>query len=79
MSKVKLLISVDDDCLQRISEVIQNLKSAGFQVEQSMPQLGVISGWCEQANVEAISHVEGVANVETEQKYQIAPPESEIQ
>lgn len=39
----------------------------------------VITGSCDEANVNRISQVEGVAHVETQQKYQIAPPQSEIE
>lgn len=79
MSTVKLLISLDDEHIKQISEVIQNLKSAGLHVEQTMTQLGIITGSCDEAKVQAISQVEGVSHVETEQKYQIAPPDSDIQ
>ena len=79
MSTVNLLISLDDEHIEQISEVIQNLKAAGLHVEQTMTQLGVITGSCDAAKVEAISQVKGVSHVETEQKYQIAPPDSDIQ
>jgi translation elongation factor EF-1beta len=79
MSKVNLVILVDDEHVDRIAEVVKNLQSAGLHVEQSMEQLGIITGSCDSSKVQALSQVDGVSNVETERQYQIAPPESEIQ
>lgn len=79
MSKVNLLISINDDYMERIPEVIQNLQSAGLNVEQSMEQLGIITGSCDQEKVDALSHVKGVSNVEPSREYQLPPPDSDIQ
>jgi hypothetical protein len=79
MSKVNLLISIDENYIDKMPEVVENLQSVGLQVEQSMQEVGVVTGSCEQAKVAAISQVEGVSEVETERQYQIAPPNSNIQ
>lgn len=79
MSKVNLSISVDDNHVDRMSDVVQNLESAGLKVEQLMENIGIITGSCDSAKVEALSKIEGVAHVEPSRQYQLAPPDSEIQ
>lgn len=79
MSKVNLLISVDDNHMDRIPEVVQNLQSVGLKVEQSMEQLGIVTGSCDSVKLEALSQVEGVSHVELSQEYQLAPPDADIQ
>ena len=79
MARVNLIISVDEDHLDKISSVVKNLQSAGLYVEQLMENLGIITGSCDSSNVQALSQVEGVSSVETERTYQIAPPDSDIQ
>ena len=79
MSKVNLLISVDDDHMDRILEVVQGLQSAGMNVEQLMDKIGIVTGSCDSRKVEALSQVEGVSHVEPSREYQLAPPDSDIQ
>ncbi|MBD2773009.1 ketohydroxyglutarate aldolase [Iningainema tapete] len=79
MSKINLLISVDDRHIEQILEVAQALQASGMKIEQLMEQIGVITGSIDSTQVEGISQIEGVAAVEVEQKYQLEPPESEIQ
>lgn len=79
MSTVNLSVAVDDDYINRMSEVVQKLEAAGMKVEQVMETLGIITGSCSSDKVEALSQVEGVTHVETSREYQIAPPDSEIQ
>ena len=78
MSKVNLLISVNDRDREQIQEVVKALQASGLKIEQVMKQTGVITGSIDSARVEEISQVEGVAAVEVEQKFQLKPPESEI-
>ena len=79
MSKVNLLISINDRDREQIQEVVKALQAFGMKIEQVMKQTGVITGSIDSARVEGISQVEGVAAVEVEQKFQLKPPESEIQ
>ena len=79
MSEVNVSVSVDEAHLDRISEVVQNLQSAGLNVKQSMEKLGIITGSCDRAKLQEISKVEGVSQVEPERKYQLAPPDSSVQ
>lgn len=79
MSRVNLSISVDDDHMTKIAEVVQNLKKAGMKVENLLDQLGIVTGWCESEKVAKLSQVEGVSDVESERAVQLAPPTSHIQ
>ena len=79
MSKVNLLISVDDRDREQIQKVVKALQASGLKIKQVMKQTGVITGSIDSARVEGISQVKGVAAVEVEQEIQLKPPESEIQ
>lgn len=79
MPKVNLLVSVDDEHMDRFHEVVQRVKNAGMDVEQGMEAMGVVTGSIEPEKVEPLRNVEGVAHVERSRRYQIAPPDSEIQ
>ena len=79
MTTVNLSVAVDDDYMNRMSEVVQKLEAAGMKVEQVMETLGIITGSCDSEKVEAMKQVEGVTHVEQSRSYQIAPPDSEIQ
>lgn len=79
MSRVNLIISVDDEHRDRLLEVVEELQAAGMKVEQWMEQIGVVQGSVDSAQVGVLSRVKGVAHVEPLQGYQLAPPESDIQ
>ncbi len=79
MPKVSLLVSVNDDHLDRFSEVVKDVENAGMEVEQRMEDLGVITGSIESEKVEPLRQVEGVAHVEESRRVGIPPPDSDIQ
>ena len=79
MSKVNLLICVDERHLEQIPQVVEALEASGLKIERVMEQTGIITGSIDSTQVEGISQVEGVAAVEVEQQFQLKPPESEIQ
>lgn len=79
MSKVNLLISVEDNHREQILEVVKALQTYGVKIEHVMEQIRVIRGSIDSEQVEGISQVQGIAAVEVEQKFQLEPPESEIQ
>jgi hypothetical protein len=79
MSTIKLLISVRDDYQNRLPEVAQKLQAAGMQVDQWLTELGVITGSISAESMSALSQIEGVADVEPDETYQLGPPESDVQ
>ena len=79
MSKVNLLICVDDCHREQILKVVEALEASGLKIERVMKQTGVVAGSTDSTQVKGISQIEGVAAVEVEQEFQLKPPESEIQ
>ncbi len=72
-------VSVTDDYLDRFPEVVKAAKKAGLKVEQELETLGIVSGSIDSAKFEDLSRVRGVAAVERARKFQLPPPDSEIQ
>lgn len=79
MANVNLLVSVSQDYLDRMPDIVQNLQSLGMTNIKSMEAVGVITGSLDENKVADVSRVEGVAQVEPERKVQIPPPDSAIQ
>lgn len=77
--KVDLLISVDDEHLDRFSEVVKSIEDVGVDVAQQMEDIGVVTGSIEPGKIGPINDVEGVAYVERSRDIQLPPPESDIQ
>ena len=79
MSDVRLLVSVEDEYLDRMFSLVENLQNKGMKVEQVMEKLGIIVGYCSLQQIEKISKIPGILNVERDREYQLAPPDSKIQ
>ena len=76
----KITISVADDALDRIDEVVAALEAGGLHVEQVLRPLGVITGSVEDTGrVQALGAVTGVASVEPQRTVQLPPPGSDVQ
>jgi hypothetical protein len=76
---VNLLVSVDDEHLDRFSEVVKGVEDAGMEVEQKLEDLGVLTGSIDPEKVEPLRRVEGVSHVEESRRVQIPPPDSDVQ
>ncbi|PSB15307.1 ketohydroxyglutarate aldolase [Phormidesmis priestleyi ULC007] len=79
MANLKVLVSVRDDYQERLPEVAQKLQTAGMQVDQWLVEIGVITGAIAAESISALSQIEGVADIELAEEYQLAPPESDLQ
>ncbi len=79
MSEVKISVSVDDAHLSQISQISQQLQSSGMNVEQTLSIVGIVSGSIDQNKLNNLYQIEGVKNVESQQGFQLAPPNSDIQ
>lgn len=73
------MVSVDDDHLDRFSEVVKGVEDVGMEVEQRMEDLGVLAGSIDPEKVEPLRRVEGVSHVEESRSFQIPPPDSDVQ
>jgi hypothetical protein len=79
MPKIRVSVSVDDAHLAQILEVVKRLQSAGLEVEQTLPSVGVISGLIDADRVNSLYQITGVQQIESERSYQLPPPDAEIQ
>ncbi len=79
MPKVSVLVSIDDDHLDRFSEVVNDVENAGMEVEQTMEDRGVLTGSIDPEKVEPLRREEGVSHVEESRRIEVPPPDSNIQ
>jgi hypothetical protein len=79
MSQVQISVSVDNAHLPQIGQISQQLQSSGMNVEQTLSSIGVINGSIPSDQLNSLYQIEGVKNVESQQNYQLAPPNSDIQ
>ena len=75
----KITVSVADDAMGRIDEVVSALESGGMHVEQVLRPIGVITGSVDTRRVHALGSVAGVAAVEPQRTVQLPPPDSDVQ
>jgi hypothetical protein len=79
MPTERVNVSVADDHLDRFTEVVRRMEQAGLKVEEQLEQVGIVSGSIDSAKLADLDRVQGVGAVERSRRFQIAPPESEIQ
>ncbi len=79
MSPIKISISIRDENLPEIEGISQNLQSHGVNIEQVLLSIGIITGSIEPHLVDGLHHIQGVKQVEMQESYQSAPPDSDIQ
>ncbi len=79
MSIVKVSVGIQDDHIDRIGQVSDSLRSFGMDIEQTMPNIGMITGSIEAQKVDQLHQIAGVDVVELEQTYQLSPPNSPLQ
>lgn len=75
----RITVTVDDDHLASIDAIVDQLRAAGMQVDQVLRPVGVITGSVAGSKRASVDAVPGVAAVEDETSYQIAPPDAEVQ
>ena len=79
MSKTSFIASVQEDHLDRIAEVVQGLNAKGFHVEQVLADIGMITGYTEDASTIGTVRVKGINSLEPDRSVGISPPDSPIQ
>ena len=75
----RVTVTVDEDHLARIDELADQLRVAGMQVEQVLPSVGAITGSVSTSQRQSVESMPGVAAVEDETSFKIAPPDADIQ
>ncbi len=69
MSSVNISVSVDDQYVDKIEEVVADLQASGMNVENIMPILGVVTGSVESTQMNALSQVKGVNAVDVSRTF----------
>jgi hypothetical protein len=74
-----VVVSVDDAHMPTMTDVVSALESAGMMIESTMPVLGTVTGRVPPARLADIGLVEGVAAIEQSRRFQLPPPDSDVQ
>ncbi len=74
-----LTVSVDDEYMEALDDVVERLQSAGMEVDEVLPTLGAVTGSADAGQLTALADVEGVAAVEPARTIQLPPPDSPVQ
>ena len=72
-------VTVADSHTGELEAVAAALRGAGMEVESVLAALGVITGSVDDTRVAALAAVPGVAAVEEQATFQIAPPDADVQ
>jgi hypothetical protein len=75
----KVTVSLADDAVARIDEVVAALEHGGLRVEPVLRAIGVITGSVDTGRVKALGDVAGVVAVEPERTVRLPPPASDVQ
>jgi len=76
---VGIVVSVDDDHLDGMDEVAAGVREAGMRVADVLDTVGMITGMAHPESLDVLGSVPGVARVERQHGYQLAPPDSDVQ
>lgn len=79
MPKISVSIAVDDAYADQILTVVERLQAMGMEVEQTLPNIGVISGSIDADRVNRLYQVAGVQHIESAQNYQLPSPDADVQ
>jgi hypothetical protein len=75
----QITVSVSDDAIGRIDEVVTALENGGMHIDQVLRPIGVITGSADTQRVRALGSVAGVAAVEPQRTVRLPPPGSDVQ
>ena len=64
MSKVEVIVKIDDAQINKISQIAAECSSAGMRIDQQMSAVGMITGVIEQSSISKIERINGVSYVE---------------
>ncbi len=79
MAILKVSISVDDEHLAMFADIVKQLRNAGFEVEQELESVGVVTGAADSERISVLRNIPGVSQVEVERVVEIPPPQSKLQ
>ncbi len=79
VNTVQVSIAVDDAYLNDFAEIVKAGRALGLEVEQQLPEVGVITGRMPADKVADMAACKGVYAVERPRSFRIAPPEDDLQ
>ena len=65
--------------LAAIEDLVERLRQAGMEVDAVLAAIGIVTGSAQVARLPAIRALPGVAAVEEQTTFRIAPPDAEVQ
>ena len=68
------VVTVSGD--RSLADVTKDMKKAGFDVDQALDQIGVVTGRSDDAVAGKVRKIRGVADVAAEAPIEIGPPDS---
>lgn len=75
----KVVVSVAEDHLDDLPTVLADLQTAGLVVDDVQDILGTVTGSIDVDAIGRLETVPGVAVVERQRRYQLPPPDSDVQ
>jgi hypothetical protein len=78
-AEVDVVVSVSDEHLDHLDDVVSELRAAGLHVHETLGRLGTVIGSVPSAQLSSLSDIEGVASVEPDREYRLPPPDSDVQ
>lgn len=72
-------VTIADSHVAQIDDVARRLRRAGMRVDGVLATIGMITGSAPAARLAALEAVSGVAGVEEQATFRIAPPDAEVQ
>ena len=75
-SRTDVVVSVTDG--EPLGEVVARLEAAGLEVEQTLPELRIVTGSVERSQAPFLTTVPGVEGVEEARGVAIAPPDAPL-
>ncbi|MET1071022.1 MAG: hypothetical protein ABWY11_00095 [Umezawaea sp.] len=73
---VKVVVSIADEELDRLPEVVAALRAAGLVVDDVLEALGLVTGEVAVGALGAVAAVDGVVDVERQRDVGVGPPEA---
>jgi hypothetical protein len=75
-SEVPVVVTVDPD---RFDATVQALGEAGVHVDEALRELGTVVGRVPSERLAGLDAVDGVVHVERERRFELGPPDSDLQ
>jgi hypothetical protein len=75
---VAVVVSVADDALGDLDDVVTRLRVAGLRVDRVLDTIGMVTGFVRADAVATLGSVPGVAGVEHQRTHRIPPPDSDV-